>query len=298
MMTRAPSAGVFAAVSVVFIAAVSSAYGQPPPPLFRHHHHGTYKNDQGIEVIDATPQSPPLETDDPNVPDPHEWEINLTTLADLSSASQRVDLLLVDANVGFLPAIAGQRVPTQLKFEFPMSGARTAGDRYNFGVGAAKAGVKFNFYADDRLGLSVSIYPQLEFVLPPGNAVKKDLAEPGQRVILPLLISKNFPFGMVVGNAGIETPLHDPDGDFSVPVSLAFGRAVTRKLAAMVEIRGESALTPGAHRLMFVNAGAMRTVGHVLVYGNWGESLASGDEITHSYLGVGMKMLVRPGDSR
>jgi len=292
-MPRAANAGVFATAAAVLFYAVSSAYAQQPPPLIRRHHHGTYKNDQGIDVIDATPQSPPVETDDPNVPDPHEWEINLTTLADLSSASRRLDLLLIDANYGVLPSIVGHHVPTQLKFEFPLSGARTAGDRYSFGVGAARAGVKLNFYTHERIGLSMAIYPQLEFVLPPGDAVKKDLAEPGQRVILPLLVSKDFRYGTIVANGGIETPLHDPEGDFSVPVSLAFGRAVTRKLAAMVEIRGESALTPGSHRLMFVNAGATRSVGHVVVYGNWGESLASNDDIAHSYFGAGVKMMVR-----
>src|ERR1051325_1011462 len=57
---------------------------QPPPPLFPKHRRGLYKNAQGVEVIDATPQSPPLETDDPGVPDKGEVELNLTTDADLA----------------------------------------------------------------------------------------------------------------------------------------------------------------------------------------------------------------------
>ena len=52
---------------------------QPAPPLFPQHRRGIYKNLQGLEVVDATPQSPPLETDDPGVPDKGEWEINLST---------------------------------------------------------------------------------------------------------------------------------------------------------------------------------------------------------------------------
>jgi hypothetical protein len=42
---------------------------QPPPPLFSRHRRGIYKNALGVAVVDATPQSPPLETDDPSVPD-------------------------------------------------------------------------------------------------------------------------------------------------------------------------------------------------------------------------------------
>src|SRR3954468_14599858 len=61
---------------------------QPAPPLFPKHRRGIYKNNQGIEVVDATPQSPPLETDDPGVPDNGEYEINLLTRLDLSKETQ------------------------------------------------------------------------------------------------------------------------------------------------------------------------------------------------------------------
>src|SRR6266851_1391542 len=89
---------------------------RPAPPLFRKHHRGQkYRDVQGLEVIDATPQSPPLETDDPSVPDKGEYEINLTTHVDLSRAVQRIDLLLVDANYGLAPKIAGHELPTQVK---------------------------------------------------------------------------------------------------------------------------------------------------------------------------------------
>src|ERR1700687_1093122 len=55
---------------------------QPPPPLYSKHHRGMYKNRLDLWVIDATPQSPPLEVDDPGVPEKGEYEINLTTQAD------------------------------------------------------------------------------------------------------------------------------------------------------------------------------------------------------------------------
>ena len=53
----------------------SAAPKRPAPPLFPRHRRGIYRNAAGIEVIDATPQSPPLDTDDPGVPDKGEFEI-------------------------------------------------------------------------------------------------------------------------------------------------------------------------------------------------------------------------------
>src|SRR5512135_1824451 len=64
---------------------------QPPPPLFRRHRRGIYTDATGLLVIDATPQSPPLEIDDPGVPDKGEYEINFTTQADYSKERREVD---------------------------------------------------------------------------------------------------------------------------------------------------------------------------------------------------------------
>src|SRR5579863_4655024 len=55
-----------------------------PVPLFPRHRRGLYKNGLGLWVLDATPQSPPLDTDDPSVPDKGAYEINLTTDTDAS----------------------------------------------------------------------------------------------------------------------------------------------------------------------------------------------------------------------
>ena len=80
---------------------------QPPPPLYSKHHRGMYKNRLNLWVIDATPQSPPLEVDDPGVPEKREYEINLTTQADFSKQLRTFDFVLVDANYGVLPKVFG-----------------------------------------------------------------------------------------------------------------------------------------------------------------------------------------------
>src|SRR6478736_5677369 len=69
---------------------------QPAPPLFPKHRRGLYRNAQGIEVIDATPQSPPLDADDPGTPDRGEFELNFTTHLDHTRESQHYELVAVD----------------------------------------------------------------------------------------------------------------------------------------------------------------------------------------------------------
>lgn len=264
----------------------------PPPPLFPKHCRGVYRNSQGIEVIDATPQSPPLETDDPGVPDNGAYEINLTTHADLSREGQSVDLLFVDANYGILPRIAGHELPTQLKFEFPVTVAREHDDPYTLGIGAARFGVKVNFYSNEHAGVSIAFYPQIEFEAPGTGSIQKGLADPGQTFVLPLLVAKEFHSFTFVANGAVNKPVHAPARASTSTFGVGLGRALTRKVAAMIEVRDESALDFRSNHLMFLNVGLIYGVRNVVVYTQLGHSLFSDDGFGHTYVGVGMKFVV------
>lgn len=268
---------------------------EPPPPLFHKHHRGVYRNTQGLDVLDATPQSPPLETDDPGVPDKGTWEINLTTHADLSKEAQRLDVLLIDANYGMLPTIAGHEVPTQVKLEFPLAAARANGEPFTFGAGEARLGLKFNVYVNEHQGVSLSVYPQIEFAAGGNGNVEKGLADPGQTLIVPLLVSREFRYFILVVNGGVEKTFHDPGSDIAGTVNVAAGRAVTPKLAVMAEVGGESAFTSARDRRVFLNIGAMRSFSTLVAYVKTGHTLAASDDLSHTYLAVGMKLLMQKG---
>ena len=265
---------------------------QPPPPLFPKHRRGIYRNNLGIEVIDATPQSPPLETDDPGVPDKGEYEINLSTHADLSKEDRSIDVLFVDANYGIAPRIAGHELPTQLKFEIPVMAARGDHDPYTLGMGDAKFGVKFNFYTNEHSGLSIALYPQVEFEAPGTDSVQKGLAEHGQTLILPLLVAREFHYFTLVANGAISKPVHDPDRQSTTTLGIGIGRALRRKIAAMIEVRDESALDFTRNHLMFLNVGVMHGLTSVLVFTQMGHSLYSDDGFGHAYIAVGMKLML------
>jgi len=268
---------------------------QPPPPLFPKHRRGLYKNNLGIVVIDATPQSPPLEVDDPGVPDKGEYEINLGTQADFSNSLRTADFLAVDANYGVLPKIFGHALPTQVKFEFPLAGAKENSDPFKVGIGAAQFGLKFNFYNNEHTGLSISFYPQIEFAVPGTAAVEKNLVNRGQTLILPLLVRKEFKYFTFVGNAGVHQPIHDPERDTTGTLGFGLGRAVTRFTAAMAEIRVESSFDFKRDRLVVANFGVMRRLrDNVILYANAGRSVFSDERSGHTYVGIGVKFLIVP----
>jgi hypothetical protein len=185
---------------------------EPPPniPLFPRYRRGLYKNGLGLWVIDGPPQSPPLFTDDPGVPDKGEWEINFTVRGDLAKSEKQVDFFHADINYGVLPKWFGHEVPIQLKIEAPISGFKESGEPFGTGVGPVEGGVKINFYNNDDKGIALSVYPQFEFGL--GDTfVDKGLVDAGQTFIFPVLVSKQYHFVTLVFNGGIEHAINDPD---------------------------------------------------------------------------------------
>jgi hypothetical protein len=277
---------------------------EPPPPLFSRHRRGIYKDAKGVALVDATPQSPPLETDDPGVPDKGEYEINLTTRADFSKQLRAFDFFLVDANYGVLPTIFGHDLPAQVKFEFPLSGAKVPGDPMQVGLGDAKFGLKLNFYNNDHQGFYTSFYPQIEFAVPGSHPVEKRLAEPGQTFLLPLLVQKEFKYFTFVGNGIIDQPINDPARDTTGTLSFALGRAITRHTAVMAEFRCNSSFDFQSERRLILNAGLMRRIqDNVVLYFNVGRSVFSDQDIRqieatrHIYVAVGVKFLLMPNNA-
>jgi hypothetical protein len=267
----------------------------PPAPLFPKHRRGMYTNALGLPVIDATPQSPPLEIDDPIVPDKGEYEINLTTHADFSKELRTFDFLFVDANYGILPKIFGHELPTQVKVEFPVAGAKEPDDPMRVGIGTAKFGLKVNFFNNQHKGVYVSLYPQIEFTVPGTHAVEKGLANPGQTLILPLLVQKEFKHITVVANGAVNKPIHDPKRDTTGTLDIGFGRALTRHMAAMAEVRFISTFDLKRERLLVVNFGLMRRLrDNVVLYANVGRSIFSDRGFGHTYVGVGVKFELTP----
>ena len=70
-----------------------------------------------------------------------------------------------------------------------------------------------------------------------GRGVEKGLADNGQALILPLLVAREFHELTFVFNGALEKPIHDPEREMTAEFGAAVGRAFTRKVAAMIELR-------------------------------------------------------------
>jgi len=260
-----------------------------PPPLFPKHRRGLYTNNDKIEVIDATPQSPPLDTDDPSVPDKGEYEINILTSADLSSSVRRMDVPMIDANYGIVIKGFGHELPTQIKFEAPITVGREGNGPYTAGIGDATFGLKFNFYNDERRGLGLAVYPQVEFSS--HGSAEKGLAERGQTIEVPFLVEKELKYATLVGNAEIDRPVHDPDRETGTEFGLGVGRAFYRKLAVMVDVRESSSLDFRRDRAVWANVGAIYGVRKTIWYARLGRTFVS-EEGPRTFVGFGIKLLI------
>jgi aryl-alcohol dehydrogenase-like predicted oxidoreductase len=141
----------------------------------------------------------------------------------------------------------------------------------------------------ERRGISVAVYPQLEFA--PAHGAEKGLSEAGQTIVLPLLVAREFHAFTFVFNGELEKPLHDPSRELASGFGFAFGRSFTRKVAAMIELRTESSIDFQRDRLVLVNAGIIDGVRNVVVYANIGHSVFS-DDGGHFYAGGGFKVVI------
>lgn len=236
------------------------------------------------EGPEATPQSPPLDVDDPDTPGCNHWEVNMTVDGDFAKDERHLELPLTDINYGI-----GDNL--QLKYELPSIQTQSQ-DESSSGVGNAKAGIKFQFYENESNKLNMAVYPQLEMV--------SFGEQKGNIVILPVLISKKIgdtEHGdlMLTVNLGynIDTRV---DGHDVISVASGIGFPLSRRLSLMGEISTEQSLSKAEEapreQLVKANIGAVGIVTRRwLMFGSLGTSLVSADGKEHLYALSGIRWL-------
>jgi hypothetical protein len=86
--------------------------------------------------------------------------------------------------------------------------------------------------------------------------------------------AEEFKHITVVANGGVNKPIHDPERDATGTLDFGFGRALTRHVAAMAEVRFISTFDLKRERLLVVNFGLMRRLrDNVVLYANVGRSI-------------------------
>lgn len=172
---------------------------------------------------------PPMITDDPETPGDRKWEINVAATLEHAPNERAWEVPALDFNYG-----VGDHI--QLKLET----AVVVLDQNNHGpvggFGDALAGVKWRFLDQEKAGVSISTYPQIEWFWDDAS-VRRGFAEDGTHLILPIEISREF--GRFKLDAEVGDTL-DFRGRNEWLYGLLGAINLTRKLEFMAEIHGVS----------------------------------------------------------
>ena len=221
-----------------------------------------------------------MRTDDPSTPGPRTWELNLTFNGQQFGRQRAFETPLYDLNYG-----VGNLI--QLKFEIPLETTRV--DRKTIsGWGSYKSGIKYNFYNNEKRGLSVAVYPQLEFRGPGSN---RQITEDNKVLTIPILVSKRVSTIRLTTNLGYNKVVAGV-GNSEVFSSFAAGIPITPKFAAMGEFWSSWTQNTNQH-LYIVNVGVMRSFGErFIIYSSAGRSIGiTPDGRSHLYAVIGIKIV-------
>ena len=150
---------------------------------------------------------PPYLTDDPDIPPPGGWEINVPFILERTTETD-MEAPLFDINYG-MPAMYG--LPhVQLKLEIPVEVVRKADGGTEAGPGDMLLGVKWPFLEEQGWRPVIGVYPQL--LVPTGDA-SRGLGEGRPAYALPALAEKHWGKWTVYGDVGyvVQTAVAQPN---------------------------------------------------------------------------------------
>ena len=140
---------------------------------------------------------PPMLTDDPGTPGSGAWEINFAYLEQRNRQARLRSFPHVDFNYGL-----GDHI--QLKYETGwLFTDASEGGGVKSGLDDSLLGLKWRFLDQERNGLDMSVYPQLQVENSTGS-VARGIAEPGPNLFLPLEVGHDFGKIKLIGELGYQ----------------------------------------------------------------------------------------------
>jgi len=221
---------------------------------------------------------PPMLTDDPGTPGSGAWEINIAYLEQRTQQELLRSFPHVDFNYGL-----GERI--QLKFETGWLFVEAPqGSSVKSGLDDSLFGVKWRFLDQERSGIDMSVYPQLQ-VENPTSSVSRGIAEPGPNLFLPVEISHDFGKARLVGEVGYQY-FRAQENQWVVGVLGALEVSDTLELMAEIRSYSEKFLNGGD---VILNTGlrlAMSSKVKLLASAGTGLTNTPGATTFIAYLGV------------
>ena len=217
-------------------------------------------------------------TDDPGTPGSGVWEINAAYLEQRTAQERVRSFPHVDFNYGL-----GEHI--QLKYETGwLFVDAPEGGGVKSGLDDSLLGLKWRFLDQERSGVDMSVYPQLQVENSTGS-VARGIAEPGPNLFLPVEIGRDFGKMRLIGEIGYQY-LRAQENEWVV--GLLGALEVSDALELMAEVRSfsEKFLNRGD---VVVNLGLRRALSSkVKLLASVGTGLTNGPETTTfiAYLGV------------
>lgn len=167
-------------------------------------------------------------TDDPDTPGAGIWEINTAYLEQRTREAHVRSFPHIDINYGL-----GENI--QLKYETGWLFVDVNGDGHGrqSGLDDSLVGVKWRFLDQERAGVDVSVYPQLQLDSPT-NSVSRGVADPGPNLFLPFEAGHDFGRLKLVTELGYQY-LHDAKDEWVAGLLAAY--QVNDHLEVMAEAR-------------------------------------------------------------
>jgi len=227
---------------------------------------------------------PPFLTDDPEIPPPHGWEINVPFILERTRGETDMEAPLFDINYG-MPAMYG--LPhVQLKLEIPVEVVSKDGGSTEAGEGDMLLGVKWPFLEEQGWRPIVGIYPQL--LVPTGDH-SRGLGEGRPAYVLPVLAEKHWGEWTAYGNVGYVVQTADDERNYWYE-----GVSINREVNDSLELGGEITEnspppTEGYSNLAFNLGGTWKINEHFNLLFSAGRSIR-GDTKFMAYLGIQMEL--------
>lgn len=184
---------------------------------------------------------PPLLTSDTGTPDVGHWEINVGFIVEKRESEIRYQTPDLDMNYGLTERI-------QLTLEIPWILLQENGADTKNGLGNSTAGFKWRFLDDKDLGISASIFPQIEFNNPWSSSSDQGISDKGTQYLLPVELAKTF--GKLGLNLELGYTVKDKLDDEWFYGFFA-GYAPSDRVELLAEIHGTSKSNLPKHDLVF-----------------------------------------------
>ncbi len=217
---------------------------------------------------------PPLLTDDPETPGAGHWEINVGFTFARNPDSALLETPRVDFNYGWGPRI-------QLKYELPWVVLDSRESSIRSGLGNSLVGVKWRFLDEERYGISISTYPQIEFNNPTSSA-HHNLVERGRQFLLPIEMARKIGPLEATWEWGYNFREHQKGEWVS---GFAAGHQLTKRLELLGEIHGTALRNFNETRLLFDVGGRLKLTRRTVLLYTTGRVIRAPREEGHPWFG-------------